>query len=199
MQVLERARKAEAELVTLKAQLKSETATTKKSLKDMETALAESTALSSKSEREYITLRDSVKVMKESWAADVAKLKEEMRRREERWHAEAEAVSKKHMKMLEEAAARKKDVQSVEELRGSHERVRKEVEDEFRGEIRALRDVVERSASENAKAGKTAECVVLLPSLFDRLRLYNRFLAGELARLRRLMQSAGGASPPLED
>jgi hypothetical protein len=70
-QVLERARKAEAKVVSLKAQLKAETTSSKKSLCEMEVALTESTqagtALSSKSEREYITLRDSLKGMKTAW------------------------------------------------------------------------------------------------------------------------------------
>ena len=87
--MLERARKAEAETVTLKTQLKAETTNSKKSLREMEAALAESTALSSKSEHEYITLRDSLKGMKVAWRADVDSLREDMCKREERWRGEA--------------------------------------------------------------------------------------------------------------
>ncbi len=80
-QLLERARKAEAEASSLKAQLKSETSTSKKTLRGMESSLAEATALSQKSEREYITLRDSIKGLVESFKTDAERLREEMRKR----------------------------------------------------------------------------------------------------------------------
>lgn len=64
----------------------------------MEAALAESTALSSKSEREYITLRDSLKGMKSAWRADVDGLREDMQKREERWRNEVEVTGKKYAK-----------------------------------------------------------------------------------------------------
>ncbi|KAI0058812.1 hypothetical protein BV25DRAFT_1829565 [Artomyces pyxidatus] len=178
-EVLERARKAEADATAFKSQLKAESITTKKSLREMEAALAESTALSSKSEREYATLRDSLKHMKEGWRADVEGLKEEMRRREERWRKEADDVGKKYRRLMEEVTARKADAQAVERLKGDDERIRKEVEDEFREEMRVLREQVAASTLVNEKAGKTAE-----------------HLAGELARLRRLMQSSGSVSLP---
>ncbi|KAA1470170.1 hypothetical protein DENSPDRAFT_849378 [Dentipellis sp. KUC8613] len=181
-EVLDRARKAEAEAAALKTQLKSDTAITKKSLREMEAALSESTALSSKSEREYITLRDSLKEMKESWRADTEGLREEMRKREERWRKEAEETARKYKRMLEEAKARRGDVQSVEQLRGRQEVVRKEIEDEFKAEIADLRTKMDKSAQEHDQACATAEN-----------------LAQELARLRRLMQRAGRSptrSPP---
>lgn len=158
-QVLERARKAEAEAVALKAQLKAETTSSKKSLREMEAALAESTALSSKSEREYITLRDSLKGMKSAWRADVDSLREDMRKREERWRGEVETTGKRYAKLVEESKARKADVQSVGLLREEDARIRREVEDEFREEIRALKERVQSSSAASEKAEKTAECV----------------------------------------
>jgi hypothetical protein len=158
-QVLERARKAEAEAVALKAQLKAETTSSKKSLREMEAALAESTALSSKSEREYITLRDSLKGMKSAWRADVDSLREDMRKREERWRGEVETTGKKYAKLVEESKARKADVKSVGLLREEDARIRQEVEDEFREEIRALKERVQSSSTASEKAEKTAECV----------------------------------------
>lgn len=83
-ELLDRARKAEGEAAALKAQLKSETTSSKKSLKEMEGALSESTALSQKSEREYLTLRDSIRGMTEGWKADVGALREELKSREEK-------------------------------------------------------------------------------------------------------------------
>ncbi|KAI0042987.1 hypothetical protein FA95DRAFT_1499315, partial [Auriscalpium vulgare] len=180
-EVLERARKAEAEATTHKQQLKADAATSKKSLRDMETALQESTALSSKSEREYTTLRDSLKDLKEGWRADVDALREEMRRREERWRREAEDVGKKYRRLTEEIKARKGVVSEVEKLKVEDEKVRSEVEDEFREELKVLREEIMKSSTVTEKAGATAE-----------------HLSGELARLRRLMQAAGRAStsPP---
>lgn len=177
-EVLERARKAETEAVALKAQLKAETTSSKKSLREMETALAESTALSSKSEREYITLRDTLKGMKTAWRADVDSLREEMQKREERWRNEAEVAGKKYAKLLEESKLRKADVATVQQLREEDTRIRHEVEEEFREEIRSLKERVGCSSEASERAEKTAE-----------------HLAGELARLRRLMRSASQAAP----
>jgi len=177
-EVLERARKAEAETVSLKAQLKAETTSSKKSLREMEAALAESTALSSKSEREYITLRDSLKGMKTAWRADVDGLREDMRKREERWQSEAETTGKKYGKLLEEGKARKAGLQTVEQLRDEDLRVRREVEEDFREQMRTLKEQVQSSSEASKKAEKTAE-----------------HLAGELARLRRLMRSSSQPAP----
>jgi len=123
----------------------------------METALAESTALSSKSEREYITLRDSLKGMKSAWRADVDGIREDLRKREERWRNEAETMGKKYAKLLEENKARKSDLQSVGQLREEDARIRREVEEEFREEMRALKDRVQSSSAGSEKAEKTAE------------------------------------------
>jgi hypothetical protein len=198
--VLERARKAEAETVTLKTQLKAETTNSKKSLREMEAALAESTALSSKSEREYITLRDSLKGMKVAWRADVDSLREDMCKREERWRGEAETAGKKYTKLLEENKARKADVQNVGQLREEDARIRREVEEEFREQIRVLKEEVQSSSAASEKAEKTAECVLSRPIAFPPpptdLSFPCRHLAGELARLRRLMQST---SHPLSE
>ncbi|KAI0292257.1 hypothetical protein BC826DRAFT_1105543 [Russula brevipes] len=177
-EVLERARKAEAETVSLKAQLKAETTSSKKSLREMEAALAESTALSSKSEREYITLRDSLKGMKTAWRADVDGLREDIRKREERWQSEAETTGKKYGKLLEEGKARKAGLQTVEQLRDEDLRVRREVEEDFREQMRTLKEQVQSSSEASKKAEKTAE-----------------HLAGELARLRRLMRSSSQPAP----
>ena len=203
-QVLERARKAEAETVALKAQLKAETTSSKKSLRDMEAALAESTALSSKSEREYITLRDTLKGMKATWRNDVEGLREDMRKREERLRGEAETAGKKHARLLEESKARKADAQNVEQLREQDTRIRREAEEEFHEQIVALKKEVQSSSQASQKAEKTAQCVTSplfhhSPfrwwSVLTLLFLSRRHLAGELARLRRLMQSTSQPVP----
>lgn len=126
----------------------------------METALAESTALSSKSEREYITLRDTLKGMKTAWRADVDSLREDMHKREERSRNEAEVAGKKYAKLLEESKLRKADVASVQQLREEDTRIRHEVEEEFREEIRTLNERVRCSSEASERAEKTAECVL---------------------------------------
>ncbi len=127
----------------------------------MEAALTESTALSSKSEREYITLRDSLKGMKTAWRADVDSLREDMNKREERWRNEAEVAGKKYAKLLEDSKLRKADVASVQQLREEDARIRHEVEEEFREQIRGLQEQVRSSSEASVRAEKTAECVLL--------------------------------------
>ncbi|KAK2464019.1 hypothetical protein APHAL10511_003963 [Amanita phalloides] len=176
-EVLERARKAEAEATSLKTQLKTETTTTKKAMREMEAALNESTALSQKCEREYITLRDSIKGLVESFKTDADRLRDEMRRREEKWRGEAESVGKKYRLLLEKIKSAEEDKINVKSLFEEEQRLNKEVERVWLEEIQRLKADVERSNRENDEATSTA-----------------RDLTVELARLRRLMQSVGRAS-----
>ncbi|EPQ56298.1 hypothetical protein GLOTRDRAFT_39440, partial [Gloeophyllum trabeum ATCC 11539] len=173
-EAIERARKAETEAASLKSQLKTEMATSKKSLREMEATVSESTAVSQRSNREYVTLRDSIKSMVEGWKSDMDSLREEMRKREERWRKEAEDVGKKYRALLEEVRAAEKAKESVKDLRAEDERLRKALEDDFREEIARLKGEVERSSKESDESSRIA-----------------KWLAGELARLRRLMQNSG--------
>ena len=156
-QVLERARKAESEAATLKSQLKTETATSKKSLREMETALSESTALSQKSEREYITLRESIKGLVESWKTDTDRLRDEMRKREEKLQVEAESVGKKYRTLVEEFQSVKSGREEMRKLREEDLKRAKEVEQHWMGEIKRMHDEVEASVKECEKAGNTAK------------------------------------------
>ncbi|KAJ3994777.1 hypothetical protein F5050DRAFT_422751 [Lentinula boryana] len=173
-EVLERARKAEAEATQLRSQLKSETSQSKKSLREMETALAESTALSQKSEREYITLRESLKHLTESWKADTDRLRDEIRKREERLKGEAEVMSKKYRKLVEEVQASRKCEEDVKRLREEDKKKAKEIEDRWTEEIDKMKKAVEKTGKDSQADSETA-----------------RELSAELARLRRLMQNAG--------
>ncbi|KZP24476.1 hypothetical protein FIBSPDRAFT_857165 [Athelia psychrophila] len=172
-EVLERARKAEAEAATLKGQLKSETTASKKIMRDMEGTLVESTALSQKSEREYITLRDSLKKMAEDWKADAERLRTEMTKRENKLKDEAQSMGKKYRLLVEELKgdAGKDDIAS---LRQEDEKVGAQVEDAFRDEIVALRAKMDQVSGDGEEANDTAKSLAL-----------------ELARLRRMMQAAG--------
>ncbi|KAJ3786792.1 hypothetical protein GGU10DRAFT_350782 [Lentinula aff. detonsa] len=171
-EVLERARKAEAEATQLRSQLKSETSQSKKSLREMESALAESTALSQKSEREYITLRESLKHLTESWKADTDRLRDEIRKREERLKGEAEVMSKKYRKLVEEVQASRK-CEDVKRLREEDKKKAKEIEDSWTEKIDKMKKAIEKIGKDSQADSETA-----------------RELSAELARLRRLMQNA---------
>ncbi|KAF5351343.1 hypothetical protein D9758_008029 [Tetrapyrgos nigripes] len=180
-EVLERARKAEAEATTLRAQLKQDSTVSKKSIRDLESSLAESTTLSQKSEREYLTLRESLKSMAESWKHDMDRLHKDIQKREERWKSEGEAMGKKYKKLLEEVKTSNQDRESLKKLKEEDARVAKEVEDAWTGEIERMKGEVAKSNKESEEAVETS-----------------RQLAAELARLRRLMQSAGRSSSESE-
>ncbi|KAK7012851.1 hypothetical protein R3P38DRAFT_3402288 [Favolaschia claudopus] len=181
-EVLERARKAEAEATTLKTQLKSETTTSKKTMREMETALAESTALSSKSEREYITLRDSMKGLVEGFKSDTDRLRAEMTKREEKLRGEAESAGKKYRKLLEEIKGSGEGRAEIKAAREADQAAERELENGWQEEIRQLKEEVNRSNTESEETAETA-----------------RQLAAELARLRRLMQNVRRASNDVDD
>jgi hypothetical protein len=100
LQLLERARKAEAEAGQLKTQLKNETQGTKKAMKDMEAQVAEATSVSQRSEREYITLRDSIKHLSDQWQKDLEQLKADFKTREDGWRKETEDMGLKYRSLM---------------------------------------------------------------------------------------------------
>lgn len=66
----------------------------------MESQLTESTALSAKSEREYITLRESLKHLTEGWKADLLRIKEDTQRKEKALRLETEKMAKKYEELV---------------------------------------------------------------------------------------------------
>lgn len=157
--ILDRARKAEAEAAALKAQLKTETSTSKKALREMEATLAESTTLSQKAEREYVTLRDSLKCMTESWKHDMDSLRDDMRKREDKLKKEVEAAGKKYKQLVEEMKTTQEQKTLVRNLQEESLKVRQEIEDEFRGEIRKLGTQVQVQSKQSDEAADTARFV----------------------------------------
>ncbi|KAG6841239.1 hypothetical protein C0991_000523 [Blastosporella zonata] len=155
--VLERARKAEAEAANLKTQLKAETTTAKKSVQEMKTALSESTALSQKSEREYIILRDSIKGLVESWKTDTERLRQEMQKREDKVRAEAELVGKKYKKLLEEIQAADGNRLEVNKYQDLDKKVAGDVEQAWQDEIARLKTEIEKSNHASEAAAATAK------------------------------------------
>ncbi|KAI0675534.1 hypothetical protein C8Q78DRAFT_1181567 [Trametes maxima] len=180
-EVLERARKAEAEVVTLRSQLKNETSTSKKTIREMETTLAENTARTQKTEREYIVLQESVKGLVKSFQTDAETLREEMQRREEKLKSDAEEMGRKYRQLLDKIQQERDDggegIGELRRLTRENERIGKEIEEGLRAEMRQLRAEVDRSTTESEEATQTA-----------------KNLAAELGRLRRLMRQAGAAT-----
>jgi len=162
LQLLERARKAESEVITLRAQLKSDSTMTKKNLREMEATVVEQRARTQKSEREYTTVKESIEGMKRNWKTDIDALREEMNRRDEKARAEATAMAKKYRKMADELKASQTDGESIKKMKAEDEKIRKEVEDGFREQIKILKGEMEKQAKENSEAVGTARFVVSL-------------------------------------
>ncbi|KAJ7224098.1 hypothetical protein GGX14DRAFT_424219 [Mycena pura] len=141
-------------------------------IREMETGLAESTALSQKSEREYITLRDSIKGLVDGFKHDTDRLRTEMTKREEKLRSEAEAMGKKYRLLLDEVQCAGGGRTEVKRAREAEQAAAREMEKVWQEEIEGLKIEVERSNKESEEAGNTA-----------------KELADELARLRRLMQN----------
>jgi len=134
----------------------------------MESTLAESTTLSQKSEREYITLRDSIKSMTESWKHDTDRLRDEMRKREDKLKKEAESAGKKYKQLVDEVKAAKEQQIMVKDLQQESSQVRQDIEEEFREEIRKLKAQVEIQSEQSEEAAQTARlALLLLLSLFS--------------------------------
>lgn len=134
----------------------------------MESSLTESTALSQKSEREYITLRDSIKGLIEGWKADTDKLKDEMRKREEKLKAEAELSAKKYRQLLEEVKGYETLKEDVRKLREEDNQKAVALEKHWTEELEQMRREVEESEKKGQADSQTTK-YVLFPSLLSLL------------------------------
>ncbi|GAB1518435.1 hypothetical protein RhiTH_001494 [Rhizoctonia solani] len=170
----DRARKAEAEVQALKAQLKDETSASKKSMKEMHTTLSQAKAVAQRSEREYVQLRDTLSTMREGWRKEVETLRDQMRGSQ---NEAQEALSKQIMllKLLED---QKVERENMDKLHAEYRAVQDEFTKQFRSELAAALATVEKSARDCDSADRTAKDV-----------------ADELARLQRLIK----AGPTLEE
>ena len=163
-QVLDRARKAEAEVITLKSQLKNETSTSKKTIRDMESSLTEGTARTQKAEREYAVLRDSIKDLVHSFETDAANLREEVKRREDKLKADAEEMGKKYKRLLEQVQKERESggLGEIKWLLHENKRLTEQMETVLKEEMVNLRGEVDRHAQESDEAIQTAKCVARL-------------------------------------
>lgn len=145
--------------------------------------LAESTALSAKSEREYLTLRDSMKHMIDGWKADVQRLKEEMARKEETWKVEAEELEKKYQDLykfvqeercvcmgvlnlsMSDSHWQRADRGKVADLKEELKKADKDFETAFQVQLNSFAETIQKSSGDAEDAKQTAECVRLIRML----------------------------------
>lgn len=171
-ELLERARKAENECQLLKHQLKSETSSSKKTIREMEITLAEAKTVAQRSEREYVQLRDAMTHLREGWRAEVEGLREEMKAS----RAEAQDAANRQkalLKLLEEQRAER---QNMDKLYVEQRAIQEEFARQFQEQLSKAMESVEQSSRECENAGQTAKDV-----------------ADDLARLKRLIHAGPGA------
>jgi chromosome segregation ATPase len=170
----------------------------KKSVRDMEATVAEQRARTQKSEREYTTLKESIEGMKRHWKSDIDAVREEVNRRDEKSRADGAVIAKKYRKMADELKASQTGGESIKKMKAEDEKIRKELEDGFRDQIKTLKEEMAKQAKENSEAVDTARFVVsLLSRVCSSSHVHDcRELALELGRLRRLMRVAGTVPEP---
>ena len=98
--MLERAQKAEGQAASLSSNQRELEQSTKKSLAEMSTQLAEAQRDKAKAESESNALKSSVGSMKESWAREVKGLRGEMKKADEGWIQERDEVLAKNAALL---------------------------------------------------------------------------------------------------
>ena len=123
----------------------------------MEAQVQQSTAISMKSEREYITLRDAIKHLSEGWKADVERLKKEMNEREAKLRKEAEDIGAKYRKLLDQVEKEREAHALVSQIRADESRIREEWETLLKAQVNELRDSMQSSFQETATASRIAE------------------------------------------
>ena len=99
-EVLERAKKAESQAATLSSNQRELEQSSKRSLAEMSTQLAEAQRDKARAESECNALKSSVGSMKESWAREVKVLRGEMRKADDGWKQERDEVLEKNTALL---------------------------------------------------------------------------------------------------
>ena len=105
-------------------------------------------------------MKESIEGMKRNWKTDIDALREEMNRRDEKARSEAAVTAKKYRKMADELKASQTDGESIKKMKTEDEKIRKEIEDGFRDQIKMLKDEMAKQAKENSEAVDTARFVV---------------------------------------
>lgn len=196
--MLERARKAEAEAAALKTQLKTETAGTKKSLRDMEAALAEATAISQKSQSEYAAVQSAYSRLGESWRKELDGVKADMRAREEALRKETEDVAVKYRSLVKLVQASSSERSKLDAAKADAQAMNEEFARPFRAELSALAQEIERSCAQS-KEDTRVTGYATAPGVFFRADPHVSVVKEELDRILRLMHALGRANADDED
>lgn len=160
-EVLERARKAEAEAADLRVQLKTETMNSRRSIRDMEAQVQQSTTVSHKSEREYVALRDSFNELKATWARQLQNLENAMQEKEVRFLTEASDLDRKYCRLVEEISQERGRRGTVDKLIDEKGSLQMEWEHAFQVQVdechRALQQYTRDSniADKTVRSGQT--------------------------------------------
>ncbi|KZT56836.1 hypothetical protein CALCODRAFT_509171 [Calocera cornea HHB12733] len=177
-ELLDRARKAEAEAAALKSQLKTDTAASKSQLKEMEKQLLEASTVSQKSHREYITLSESLRGMTGVWKADMDAVRREMHRREETHRREVEEMRAKYESVLGLVQGSKSERTQLDALKQEAHAVDRDLESFLAPQLDQLLKSTSQSESDSAAALRIAQSI-----------------QDELNRIRRLMRVGHGPTP----
>ncbi|KAG8889613.1 hypothetical protein FRB98_003675 [Tulasnella sp. 332] len=172
-EVLERARKAEAEVLKLKTDLKTEISTAKKA----SATVQEAVVTKDRAENEYKVLRDSIAAMKQSWKDEVKQLRDDMKKKDEAWKEEVKEIEVKYNSLLKLTRASNAERSRRDSIKTEIVTLDSEFEQHIRSELSRLAKDVDRSTGDTDGAHKKADQV-----------------AEELARLKRLMRTAGSTS-----
>ncbi|CAD6587762.1 MAG: hypothetical protein TREMPRED_004849 [Tremellales sp. Tagirdzhanova-0007] len=170
-EVRERARAAESSVSTHESTRKALELSTKKSLAQMSAQLSESQNNQARAEREAENLREGVRSLKEVWAREMMAVREEWKRGEERGRREREEARETHLalvKLVQSQSAERATIQSLADIHAVQSAAARAV---FEEQIAELRGQVERGVRDIQES-----------------RTIAGDLAGELARLRRLMR-----------
>lgn len=130
----------------------------------MEAALTESTALSQKSEREYLTLRDGLDGMAKPLKHEMDLLRKEMRTREDKVKAECERVGKMYARLAKEVQQKEKLKEEIKRIREEDGAKQKEVEKHWTDLITGIKNEVERGGQSSDEALKVAKYVLKTPA-----------------------------------
>ena len=131
----------------------------------MEAQVSQSNAISQKSEREVITLRESMKHLSAGWKQELDGLRSDIMKREERCRKECEEIGEKYRKLVELVKKERAEYASVKEFKAALERIATEWESSLKAQLAELKAGLSKSQVESELAGKIAQYVSILSSL----------------------------------
>jgi len=122
----------------------------------MEAKLAESTASSQRSEREYITLKESIQGMGEQWTKELDALKTDFKAREDEWKKQVEDSGLKYRTLTKLVQATQAERARIESLKAEKLKIDTEFEKSFREELSSLSEAIKESHLGSQESTKVA-------------------------------------------